>query len=289
MSHPSAARTAYEALEPFHVLAYFNRGLRSAWADLGIDGTAFYVGARAAPMGPCTPAVVSAAFYNFSPALITTAWQTAIDRGLDQIAHRRDQLLAAELGTILGEHAEDPYLAEATDRYAELAAGLPTGGRPLAAAWAAAKMPEGPARVRLWHVIAVLREWRGDNHLAALVLHGLDGIDALTFHEAQLPDPQVRARRLGKDLSTATRGYESQEWDDSVDRLVGRGLAERTPEGHRLTPTGMATYLDIEAATDAAGERLWSTPGTDELLAGTRPFVTAVIDAGVLPGTRRRT
>lgn len=288
MSAPSAARTAYETLEPIHVLAYFNRGLRAACADLGIDGTAFYVGARAAPMGPCAPAVVTAAFYNFAPALIEPAWGAAVSRGLDDVAARRDQMLEEQLRSILGDLADDPFVAEAASRYGELASGLPTGGRALAAAWASAGVPDASAPVRLWHAIAVLREWRGDNHLAALVLHGLDGIDALTFHEAQLPDPDVRARRLGKELSIATRGYTGQEWDDSIDRLVARGLAERTEDGaHRLTPEGMTTFLDIEASTDAAGEQLWSAPDVPELLARTRPFVKAVIDAGVLPGTRR--
>ena len=207
----SAARTAYETLEPLHVLAYFNPGLRSAWSDLGIDGTAFYVGARAAPMGPCAPAVVTAAFYNFSPALIETAWRAAVDRGLPAIAARRDQMLDEQLRAILGDRVDDPFLTESASRYAGLAAGLPTGGRALAASWAAATPPDGPAHVQLWHAIAVLREWRGDNHLAALLLHGLDGIDALTFHEAQLPDAQVRVRRLGKRLSLATRGFTEQD------------------------------------------------------------------------------
>lgn len=284
----SSARTAYETLEPLHVLAYFNPGLREAWRDLDIDGTAFYVGARAAPMGLCSAAVVTAAFYNFSPALIETAWGTATERGLAEIADRRDRMLDEQLSAILGDRADDPFLVEAADRYADLAAGLPTGGRALAAAWAAAGLPDGPPHLRLWHAVAVLREWRGDNHLAALLLHGLDGIDALTFHEAQLPDPEVRARRLGKKLTLATRGYSEQEWNDSVARLIERGLAELADDAYRLTPTGMAVFLDIEAETDAAGEQVWSAPGTTELLIGTRPFVKAIIDAGVLPGTRTR-
>ena len=39
------ARLAYETLEPFHVLAYFNPRLAEAQSDLSLDPHAFYVGA----------------------------------------------------------------------------------------------------------------------------------------------------------------------------------------------------------------------------------------------------
>ncbi|WP_415847224.1 helix-turn-helix domain-containing protein, partial [Tsukamurella strandjordii] len=45
------ARRAYETVEPFHVVAYFNPGINDALRDLGIDPQSFYVGARAAPIG----------------------------------------------------------------------------------------------------------------------------------------------------------------------------------------------------------------------------------------------
>ena len=52
---PSAARLAYDTLEPFHVVAYFNPGLGDAFRDTGLDPHAFYVGARGAPLGSCAP------------------------------------------------------------------------------------------------------------------------------------------------------------------------------------------------------------------------------------------
>ena len=69
----SVARLAYETLEPFHILAYFNPGLGPAQKDTGLDGHAFYVGARAAPLGPCAPEVVTSTFYNFNPCLLYTS------------------------------------------------------------------------------------------------------------------------------------------------------------------------------------------------------------------------
>ncbi|MFT4085891.1 MAG: hypothetical protein QM658_01855 [Gordonia sp. (in: high G+C Gram-positive bacteria)] len=288
----SAARKAYETLEPFHVLAYFNPGLGDALAATGLDPHAFYTGARGAPLGDCDSAVVASAFYNFAPAQIDAAWTSAKAVGLDVVADARNAMLEQQFAAILGGAADQPQITELADRYGELAASAPYSGRPLAAAWAAADVPSSPI-VRLWHRIAVLREWRGDNHIAALVVHGLDGIDACTFHEAQLLDPAVKRRSLGKRMTLLTRGWTEDDWEQSVDRLVERGVAERVdaPQGevaHRLTPDGAELYDDIEAMTDALGESLWSEPGMDVALTATRPLVKAVIDAGVLPGAKKR-
>ncbi len=288
----SAARTAYETLEPFHVLAYFNPGMGDALASTGLDPHAFYTGARGAPLGACDASVVVAAFYNFSPAQIETAWQSALSVGLDAVAQARNAMLEKQYREILGAVADQPEIAELADRYGELAESVPRSGRALGAAWAAAEAPETPI-LRLWHHIAVLREWRGDNHIAALVVNGLDGIDACTFHEAELLDPSVARRSLGKRMTMLTRGWSDGDWEQSVERLAARGLVERidAPErkvAHRLTPAGAELYDDLEATTDALGERVWAVDGADATLAATRPLVKAVIDAGVLPGTRKK-
>jgi len=283
----SAARTAYETLEPFHVLVYFNPGLGDAMADTGLDPHGFYVGGRAAPLGDCAADVVVSAFYNFSPELITGAWERARAVGLEAVAQRRYRLIGDQLRTILDEQAAGPEIAELADGFGALAADLPLAGRPLAAAWAGATVPGEPL-ARLWHHIAVLREWRGDNHIAALVIHGLDGLDAVTFHEAELPDPTVQRRTLGKQMVQLTRGWDDAAWEASVDRIVARGLAERTDDGHRLTADGAALYDDLEATTDALGEAVWSAPGAAELVARMRPLVKTILDAGVLPGTGKK-
>ena len=167
----SAARRAHEALEPFHLLAYFNPGLQAAQADTRLDPHAFYVGARGAPLGPCAGSVVASAFFNFSPALIGTAWASACAVGLDAVVDRRNAMLGEQFHAILGDLGEQPAIADLAARYGALAASLPLNGRALAAAWASAAIPDEPI-VALWHNIAVLREWRGDNHIAALVVHG---------------------------------------------------------------------------------------------------------------------
>ena len=281
------ARQAYETLEPFHVLAYFNPGLRAAREDLGIDAHAYYVGARGAPMGDCDASLVVSAFYNFAEPVITAGWNAARAVGLDRVGARRVQLLDEQLGAILQDRVDDPEIRELTARYGEITARLPLGGRPLASGWATATPPEQP-HVALWHTIAILREWRGDNHIAVLVNHKLDGIDAVTFHEAEIADPTVRRRLLGRQLVQLTRGWSDEQWEASVDRLVDRGYAVRTDSGHQLTETGLVLYRVVETETDAVTAPAWAGSDVQDLLERTRPYVKAVIDAGVLPGTKKK-
>ncbi|WP_461167646.1 SCO6745 family protein [Tsukamurella serpentis] len=280
------ARTAYETTEPFHVLAYFNPGIESAVQDLGLDPHTFYVGARAAPLGPAHSPVVAAAFYNFAPQLIDTLWPKAVEVGLAEIADRRYVMLSDQFRTVLAgiDPAEIEQLAQG---YRRLTESLPMAGRTLASAWATSEVPDEPA-LALWRHIAVLREWRGDNHLAELIGHGLSGIEAGVLHEADLPDPSVNRRIMGRRFFQLTRGWTEQQWADAVARLTDRGLVEGEPESHRLTAEGMTVYLDLEAGTDATSALPFAADpdAAGELIERTRPLTEAVIAAGVLPGTQ---
>jgi hypothetical protein len=287
-SDRALARAAYETLEPFHVVAYFSPDIKAACSDTGLDFHGWYMGARAAPMGPCDASVVAAAFFNFSPTVVTPGWDAAKAVGLDVVNARRYQMLDETLGRALGERAADPVLEQLADRYAEKAATLPMGGRPLAAAWARAQPPTEP-HVRLWHSIAIVREWRGDAHVAALVVSGLDRLEAVVLHEAQHPDPTVRRRLLGKKLVQITRGWSDDEWTAAADSLRERGLLDQAGSDDTMTAAGAELYNHIEDLTDDAAAAAWSDKSdTSELLTATKPFVKAVIDAGILPGTKKK-
>ncbi|MGB3304277.1 SCO6745 family protein [Gordonia sp. (in: high G+C Gram-positive bacteria)] len=278
------ARRAYESLEPYHVLAYFNPGVGAALDDLGIDGHAFYVGGRAAPLGETSGGVVAATFYNFSPALIDSAWARATEIGLDAIDERRYAMLDEQYRTILGDAIDQvaPLLAD----YEAIVSALPLSGRPLAAAWAATPSPEAP-HLALWRYLTILREWRGDNHIAQLVTHQLPGADAAVFHEAELPDPTVQRRVMGRRMIQLTRGLTDDDWEGSVGRLVARGLVTVDGDKQRLTDEGFALYQQIEAHTDAVTGASFD-PSFNDLIDRTRPLVKLVLDAGVLPGTKRK-
>ncbi|WP_032364913.1 SCO6745 family protein [Rhodococcoides fascians] len=289
MTTPTAlARAAYTTLEPFHVTAYFNPELGSAYEDTGLDGHAWYVGARAAPMGPCAPSVVAAAFYNFNPVLIEQAWPAAVAVGLDAVSDRRWALLDSVLGAALGSLASEPDLATIAERLRSIGDAASFAGRPLAAAWHSTERPDVP-HLALWHSITVLREWRGDGHLAALIDAELDPAEAAVFHEAVRPTPQPGRRALGKRITQLTRQWSETEWDSAAERLAVRGLLTTSAEGETLTEAGTALDWHIEERTDAMASAVWKTvPDAEQLITSARPYVKAVIDAGFLPGTKKR-
>ncbi|CAH0144914.1 hypothetical protein HQO38_12565 [Rhodococcus fascians] len=289
MTTPTAlARAAYTTLEPFHVTAYFNPELGSAYEDTGLDGHAWYVGARAAPMGPCAPSVVAAAFYNFNPVLIEQAWPAAVAVGLDAVSDRRWALLDSVLGAALGSLASEPDLATIAERLRSIGDAASFAGRPLAAAWHSTERPDVP-HLALWHSITVLREWRGDGHLAALIDAELDPAEAAVFHEAVRPTPQPGRRALGKRITQLTRQWSETEWDSAAERLAVRGLLTTSAEGETLTEAGTALDRHIEERTDAMASAVWKTvPDAEQLITSARPYVKAVIDAGFLPGTKKR-
>jgi len=294
------ARQAYETLEPYHVLAYFNPGLHDAQADLELDAQAFYVGARAAPMGETVAAVVAATFFNFAPATIERAWQAALAAGLAEIDDRRYAMLDEQYRAILGDTVAE--IAPLLPEYRAMLADLPLAGRPVGAAWSTSDLPDAP-HLELWRHLSVLREWRGDNHIAELVRHGFTGLEAGVFHEAQLPDPTVKRRVLGRRFFQISRGWTDIDWETAILALADRGLLELQgdpsadpdsaispiPGGatHRLTTAGFELYREIETGTDEITGAALAT-GFADLIDRTRPFVKAVIDAGVLPGTRKR-
>ena len=281
------ARAAYNTFEPFHITAYFNPELGSAYEDTGLDGHAWYVGARAAPMGPCAPSVVAAAFYNFNPELVERAWPAAVAVGLDTVSDRRWALLDSVLGTALGSLSADPALATLAGRLGDIGDTASFAGRPLAAAWHSVARPEVP-HLALWHSITVLREWRGDGHLAALVDAELGSVEAAVFHEATRPTPQRGRRALGKRITQLTRQWSESEWGSAAERLATRGLLTISAEGETLTETGVALDQHIEDRTDVMASAVWKdVPDAEQLITSARPYVKAVIDAGFLPGTKK--
>lgn len=280
------ARAAYTTFEPYHIAAYFNPQLRSVGEETGLDGHAWYIGARAAPMGPCAPSVVTSAFYNFNPELIDRVWPQAVEVGLDKVADRRWAMLDSVLGDALGPLATDPELAKIAGRLRDVADTAVFAGRPLSAAWHSSPGPESPHLV-LWHAIAVIREWRGDGHIAALVDAELDPTEAVAFHEAIHPDPKAR-RVLGKRMTQLTRQWSDEEWNSAAERLQTRGLLTCTEDREALTDEGIELDAHIERRTDALASSIWRKAADgEELVSSVRPYVKAVIGAGILPGTKK--
>ena len=106
-------------------------------------------------------------------------------------------------------------IAEATEIAGRMITGVGDAGRPLAAGNRATPEPDDDWE-RLWQRITVLREWRGDAHVAALVAAPVDPVEALILHAA--------TGKVPKAALVATRQWPEADWNAGVERLLKRGL-----------------------------------------------------------------
>ena len=274
------ARQAYQSFEPLHLVAYFSPQVNAKAEELGLDWREAYFGFRGAPLGRCASAVVASTFYNWNPTGVTKGWTGALEK------FEPDQLIAAR--EAFGDLVEADALPRVVDRFNELLASAEPAGRTLGAANLALDTPAKP-HVALWQAFTTLREWRGDGHIAALVVNELSPVEALVFHEAQHPDPSVKVSKMGRAQTQRSRAWSDADWTEAAESLASRGLVELAEGGEKLSADGAALYQVIEDQTDDAAAGIWEdVTDADELFAAARPFVKAVIDSGFLPGTQKK-
>lgn len=260
------ARAMHEVIEPTHAIAYFAAEWTAAWEGLGLEPVGQgYVAGRAAPLGAVGPGPVAAAFFNFNPALIEMALPHAWDVASPaQVLGARAQAMqdCFERLQVPTEHVE-----EATDLARRAMDGVFLGGRALAAG--NARVPDsGLALADLWQSLAVLREYRGDGHVAVLTTAGLSPVEAIVLY-AGWQD------RVSRRFLQATRLWDDEAWDGALDSLAERGWADE----NGLTSTGMAFRQGLEDRTDAAAAAPWDNLGegaTRRLWDLLRPVAAAV-------------
>ena len=250
-------------------MVYFVPEAAEAYARVGIKGPSGYFASRAAAMGAVAPEVVVATFFNFNPELVHAAlpraWEIAAP---DVIVAARLEAADAALRRLLGETVVgSPEMRRAAELARGLAevAGTHLEGRPLCAGHASLPWPVEPHLV-LWHAQTILREFRGDGHVALWVVEGLSGIEALITHCASGEVPQGILR--------ATRGWSDDAWNTAVSELQEKGWLNK---GNDLTLTEWATTKrqEIEDRTDALASPPYAWLGEDdcaELRALTRPW-----------------
>lgn len=270
---PIVARKTWRTVEPVHGAIYFAPEPAAAYAELGLANWEGYFASRAAPMGAVTAGVVQATFFNFAPRAVQTAipgaWAKATP---DAIRAARLSGAGALLRRVVDgsiTDAEVETAAALARRAAEAACERPEG-RPLFAAHAALEWPDEPLLV-LWHAQTLLREFRGDGHIAALVVEGIDGCEALVLHQATGEVPFGLRE---------TRQWTDDEWTAAVDRLAGRGLVDPTGA---FTEAGRALRDRIETRTDELSLAAYTAigeDGCDRLRALVRPLSKAIVTAG---------
>ncbi|GGN42281.1 hypothetical protein FHR83_007260 [Actinoplanes campanulatus] len=272
----SPYRLAWRVTEPLHSLVYFVPETFERFAKLGLSPMDGYFASRGAAFGVVGPEIVAATFYNFNPARVARALPAAWAKASpEQLLQARLEAADAALTRGLGADVlAGPEMAEAAAlarTAAEAATRLPHG-RPLFAVHAALPWPEAPHLV-LFHAQMLLREFRGDGHVAALLANGVSGLDAIVMHAAS---GEIDGRFL-----RATRGWSREQWAEAEDDLRRSGLYG--DDG--LTGAGVALRAHIEERTDAVAEvayRAIGEQGCLRLASLTRPLSRTIVKAGLL-------
>ncbi|WP_406177388.1 SCO6745 family protein [Streptomyces canus] len=274
---PARVRRLWHLLEPLHAVLYYAPEVFEEAAALGYDTKErwpSYFPLRAAPLGPVGAERVASAFYSFSPRMVAehidSAWATAEPgailaarlRGIDR-AYR----------AIFADRVDGPELVEAAALARRAAEAVNTAGRPLAAANAALGWPEAP-HLQLWQAATILREHRGDGHIAALLVAGLDPVESLVSFAA------IGAASVERFES---RGWSATEWGSARERLTARGLLDENGEA---TDAGRDLRHRVEHQTDQLASAPWQLLGTvdaDRLADLLGDFWVAVLSSGLLP------
>jgi hypothetical protein len=246
---PRLVARAHRAVEPLHSQVYFAPEHDEHLSAVGLrPGRMAYFAGRAAAMGAVGPGVVTATFFNFSPALVARhiprAWTLASP---EQVLGARFAAARASLTRLLGgpESAQLPEIAELTGLLREACGVLSPEARPLYAAHADLPWPDEPL-LQLWHGATLLREYRGDGHLDALLHAGLTGIEALITHTAT-------GRGFTAEAARKLRGWSEEEWAAACAALARRGLVDESG----LTDDGVELRHHIEVQTDALSADPW--------------------------------
>ncbi|MCW2883640.1 MAG: hypothetical protein JWL58_502 [Streptosporangiaceae bacterium] len=242
------ARRMWTLYEPVHSLTYFAPEARTTFEEAGLRGfwRAYFAG-RAAPLGPTGPAPVVASFFGFAPAMVARALPGVWDLIPPwQALRARTTGAQAAMERLLPGHEIGP-VAELLE---QAIADLDVAGRVLGAANAALPAGGGPA-ARVWRAATVLREHRGDGHVAALVAAGLDGCESLVLRSTL---------DIAREDLQPNRGWTDSEWDQARHRLTERGWID--VDG-RATAKGISEYRALEDATDRAAARPWQALGTE--------------------------
>ena len=265
-------------LDAYHSVTYFVPEAEEKFGALGLDARTRYFACRSAPMGAVTAGVVSATFYNFNPALVAAAipaaWELASPSTVNRV---RYEIVEEAMPRVLGgELAASSALRNGAGILRRAAESITNGeGRPLYAGHAEQPWPESVCG-QMWHAVTLLREYRGDGHIAALITNELTGLEALITHSATgIGNTNEYARRL--------RGWRTEDWAAAVDTLRARGVLDAACE---LTPTGMDLRSRVEDLTDDLAYPPWRAIPDDqaqELSRLAKVVREAVLARGYIP------
>lgn len=250
-------------VEAIHTPVYFTPEPQEAYAALGLRGYwRGYFASRSAALGEVDAATVGRLFGGFAPRMVERAIpEIWTHTGPQAVLTARSEGALAALGRLC---AGLPEPRQAADALARVVDNADYDRRPLAAAHAALPRPDD-ALAALWHACTVLRELRGDDHLAVLAENDLPWPQPhLLLASTRRLDPQQREHR----------GFTEQEWDAAAAELADRGL----------TGAVAAELVEvIEQATDERTAPVFAGVDLPALASQLRPYAAATVVALPFP------
>ena len=285
-------RTATKRLDTFHSASYFSPITAAEYDALGLSRSAQYFAARSCALGAASAELVAATFFSFNPeriaAVVPECWQIAPPTEVHEARIRGVRTLLATLEAALEASAATELRQAAIRTHRNLAPVIgaqPISGRPLYAAHLAAfrgglaNSTEDVPLLDLWVTTTLLREYRGDGHIAALVAHGLSGLEASVLDCAT-------GRAWRPSSARRSRGWSEDAWRAAAGGLAARGLLSDESDASVLTESGLALKETLETATDRSVHSAWSVIDDDtleEVRQDAKLIAGIVVEAGLLP------
>jgi len=267
------ARRMFDLVEPIGVIPYSADEPNEAMFALGFTNYwDTYFAGRAAPLGSSVPAgVVHALFYSFAPGEVARhipkVWSTTTP---EAAIAAREQGCVNALRRVLGDVVLTQDFERAGELLTRAATSAPLEGRPMYAALRAIPVPDD-AVARLFHAASLLREHRGDGHVAALMAEGIGGLEAHVLLALDLGIPAPTFGRIHHLPSSLLAGL--------IEEMKERGLVE---DAATFTPAGREAKHRVEALTDelaAVPYEVLEPAELEELIAALEPLAQRLLAA----------
>jgi hypothetical protein len=150
------------------------------------------------------------------------------------------------------------------------ATGAPIEGRPMYAALRAIPVPDDVV-TRLFHAASLLREHRGDGHIAALMVEGVGGLEAHVLFALAMNMPAENFGRIHHLPAPQLRAV--------IDGMRDRGLIG---DDGWLSDQGRAVNQRVESLTDDVAAKPYESLEAgelDELMANLEPLAALLLAA----------
>jgi hypothetical protein len=266
----SPGRALRDAIEPIATICFWAEPAYDSYARRGLDFLGGYVWGRSCVLGEPEGTVVASAFGVFEPGLVVSLYDAARAAcGLAEVRAAKEAGAVESLRQTIGQPAG---LEDVVARLRRAADAADPYGRTMHAGLSALPWPDEPLG-QLWHACTILREHRGDGHLAACVAAGLDGLQANLLTELLVGwEPFAYA---------ASRGWSPEAMRAGMAALEARGLVA----GGSFTDEGRRLRADVEETTDRLVQPVVDALGGDlpALVQTVDGWSQQIVDRGWFP------